>query len=224
MFRGEQGISLVELLVSMLLVSLLGVIVTGLFISTTRSVATGNAINADTGTAANLMNEMTRAVRSGTNAQIAGLPVTAVNTAKPETLVLYSFVDTDELAMRPVKIQFTVDPTSRQIVETRWLAKDAGAGTWKFDAPLTLAFARTYPGVVVARSSTYPVDLFTYLGANNTPLAVDSSGNVDATLVAAVKIKLLERPTKFSTATPVTLSNEVGLPNLGIARTGTPQP
>jgi hypothetical protein len=207
----------------MLLVSLLGVIVTGFFISTSRSVATGNALNADTGTAANLLNEMTRAVRSGTNAQIAGLPVTAVNTAKPETLVLYSFVDTDELAMRPVKIQFTVDPTTRQVVETRWLAKDAGAGTWKFDLPLTIASTRTYPGVVVARSSTFPVDLFTYLDTNNNPLDT-SSGSADPTLVAAVKIKLLVRPTKTSTATPVTISNEVGLPNLGYARTGTPLP
>jgi hypothetical protein len=63
--------------------------------------------------------------------------------------------------------------------------------------------------------------LFTYLRADNTTITNPSS---ELANIVAIKIKVVERPSLGSASVPVILSNEVGLPNLGISRTGTPQP
>ena len=240
--ENEAGFSLIELIVSMLLLAILMAIVVGAFSQMTKSFTTSR-LSVDSANVADVgMNEVTRVIRSGTEIEVAGnatnLPVFI--TAKKEEVLLYAYLDTDSLNPAPTLIQIKIDPTSRDLVEKRWPSTKVN-GYWTFPALTGTAPNRTVVATatptlsrVIARKLVTPVtgeaSMFTFLKtdgcavANPTCDIVPASGNglssaeIDSVVAVAVTMKV--QADDLSRAAPVTLTNRVGIPNLGISRVG----
>jgi len=238
----ERGLSLIELLVSITLTAILLTIVVSAFTQFSGSFrqsrsATDSANVADVG-----MNELTRVIRSATEIEVSG---TATNlpvfiTAKKEELLLYAYIDTSSLTPAPTLIHFKIDPVSRDLVETRWASTKVN-GYWTFpgfagSAPDRTVIASATPILkrVIARKLVAPTaseaSLFTYLktegctGAQPTCDLVPASGNAlssaEVQQVVAVGVTMKVQADDLQRAAPVTITNRVGLPNLGLSRVG----
>ncbi|GGE81889.1 pilus assembly FimT family protein [Mycetocola zhadangensis] len=210
----ESGISLVELLVAMVLLGVASTIVIGLFLSATQTVSMASAIHNDTGTASNVMNAVSKAIRSGTTVRVSGAPnAPALITATPTELVMYSLADSDAVDPRPVRIEFTRDPTSLQLVEKRWAPAAAANGFWDFTAP-TLISSRTFPGALTNGN------VFTYNTAAGDAVPAPTAAQLG--LIASVTVEVTVHGDARASGTPVILKNTVGMPNLGFSETETP--
>lgn len=240
--QDDSGITLIELIVSIVLTAILMTIVVQAFTQFSNSFrvsrsATDSANVADVG-----MNELTRVIRSGTEIEVSGnatnLPVFI--TAKKEEMLLYAYLDTDSLNPSPTLIQFKIDPVSRDLVETRWPSAKVN-GYWTFPS-----FAGTAPDRTVVSSAVSPLKrviarklvsptgtespLFVYLKTDGCTVAqptcsiIPTSGNgltaseIDS--VVAVSVTMKVQADDLQRAEPVTITNRVGIPNLGISRVG----
>lgn len=237
----DDGVTLIELLISITLLAILLAMVVTAFTQFTRTFgssrsATDSANVADIG-----MNEVTRVIRSGTEIEVKdadNLPVFI--TAKKEEILLYAYLDTDSLNPAPTLIQFKIDPVTRELVEKRWASAKVN-GYWTFPAiagtaPNRTVTASAIPTLtrVVARKlitpSTGAAFMFTYLktagcaSAQPTCDIVPSGGNgltadeIDDVVAVSVTMKVQSDPQQR--AAPVTITNRVGIPNLGISRVG----
>jgi len=225
-FRDDAGLSLSELLVSILLLGIVMTIVTSLFVSTNRTVATGKGIADNTKTASNGMNEVARVIRAGTDNPVSGSALSdpAFVTAENEAIVIYAYVNLDSAAERPVMIRLALD-SSRNLIESRWPATLLTNGNWSFPSPSTAPTStRILGGTVATRVSGQPW-VFTYLTAAGDTLPVPATGALTAAqlrTIAAVRVTLTIQASQTNSKNAVTLTNAVGIPNLGIPRTVVP--
>lgn len=216
----DRGISLAELLVAVMLTVISGLIVLSLFLSSTTAIAIGGAAHSDTGTASNLMNSMSRVIRSGVLNQDAGVSNPPLIVAKPTSLQMYSLVDMAAAGpMRPVKVELTVNAAG-ELVEKRWQASLAADGSWTFPASAPLILNRTLPGKILASGAGNPSDLFSYVKADGSVLVAPAGGLSAAQLaeIVAVKVSVAVRASTNTGKNPAVISAQVGMPNLGISR------
>lgn len=211
----DAGVTLPELLVTMMLLGLLSAIALALVTSVTRSFTDERAATDNTMVASNGMNELTRVVRSGTALELPGVATQApvFLDARPMTAVLYVYIDADSAAPRPMKVQFTIDGQGR-LRETRWLATST-------DAPWTFATSAQPTRTVATSVSTTAGALFRYFDAEGHELVVPVTGALTAAQreeIAAVRISLTVQSSASGRTEPVELRNTVSLPNLGISR------
>lgn len=196
--KREEGIGLVELLVSMMLLGLVLVMVTGLFISTTKSVAQAQAINDSSRVAANAANELSRVIRVGDTLGVSGsqVPRPAFSFAGRESLILYSNIDVNasaSIAVRaaqPTLVQFTLTPSGRQLVESRWTATAAGR-FWTFPAVTTTPQVTRNLGGPFTVPSSADTALFSYFDNKSLPIPAPATGSMseaDRKRIAAVRI------------------------------------
>ncbi|AMB57657.1 PilW family protein [Microterricola viridarii] len=220
----DRGIGLAELLVAMMVTLIAAAIVMGIFVSSTKSVATGAAAHADTGTASTLMNELSRVIRSGVKNQLSGVEKPPLIVAKPTSLTMYSLVDMDAVGvMRPVKVELSLNAAGA-LVEKRFKATLSADGSWTFPASSVVLLDRTLPGTILPRSASNPFDLFSYIKADGTEVTAPTAGLTDTQMadIVAVKVSLAVRADTKSSATPAKLSNKIGMPNVGTDRTDLP--
>jgi Tfp pilus assembly protein FimT len=215
---GDSGLSIVELLVSMMLAALLLVLVGTTFVQLVRTTSTVTVSRESSGSASAIAAALSKVIRSASTNPVTGqqLPDPAIVSATDNALVLYSYVDTVASSPKPSKVQFTV--VAGQIVEKRW-ATTSTKSPWLFpDTTAPANITVTYPGVYVPEAST---PLFAYLDAADTPVAAASG--LTATqrpLIASIRIAVRVRPATSSTAKAVSIVNIVGMPNVGIERSG----
>lgn len=226
--RDDSGITMMELLVAMFLFGVLAVLLVTATTTFTRTftkdrVATDNTSIASTG-----MNELTRIIRSGTLLERSGDDVPPFATAKAEELTVYAYVDTNSTTPQPVKVQFKVDPTSRDLTETRWKAKPLAAGSTYWDFETTSYSTRTIARQIVVPAAG-EASLFTYYAINATTLLEEklttpATGLIttDLAKVAVVEVTIKVQSDKTARALPTTIINRVGIPNLGVSRLGAP--
>lgn len=220
---GDDGVSLSELLVTMFLTGIVGLIVVSFFLAFTNSFTQDRVATENTTTAALGMNDLTRIIRSGTEIPVQGQvlndPVFVY--AGDQELIINAFTDTDSAAPRPVRVRFSIN-ASRELIEERFLASETspGSGYWRFNS--SSEGAR-----VIARQLPNPGPgdpwLFTYLAADGSAFnpADDRSLGIDQRRsIAAVRVNLTVQADPTGRADPVTLRNTVGIPNLGVSRVG----
>lgn len=237
--RTDDGITMAELLVAMLVFGILSTLVVGFFASTVRTMSQVQALSTNTSQASNGMNESARIIRAGTDnpvkptaANPAPKPQPAFLQAKKESLVMYAYVNlapvaaTDEL-FRPIMVKLSLD-SKRRLIEQRWSATAAGDGYWTFPDPDRdpPAESRILAATVAPEGAD---SLFTYTDANGARLCVATAGaqclpaaglpEASRRLIAAVKVSLtIEDESGSGEQHRVTLENTVGVPNLGIGR------
>src|SRR5690554_6017179 len=169
----EAGFGLSELIVAMFLFSIVSTLAVTLVVTVSQSFMRERAANDSMNVAAIGMNEVTRVVRSGTLVpQASGADLAVFTQADRESVTLHAYIDTNSASPAPMRVRFAVDPVTRDLTETRWLAypHPTVAGAWLFHS--TPASSR-----VVARKIVVPApseaSLFTYL-------KIDDTGNPEA--------------------------------------------
>lgn len=216
--RGERGIGLVELLVSMLLLGVVSAIVAGLYVSTMRTVAQAKTLTGNTREASNGMNEVTRVIRAATEYPILGQAVNdpAIESATKESVTVYAYVNLDTPTQQPVKIQLALD-AERRLVETQWASIRGVNGYYSFET--TPKSVRILAATVAPAGA---VPLFRYLDGTGAALFTPMSGITDANRarIASVTVNLTVQSSLTDAGSAVSLHNTVGMPNLGLSGAG----
>ncbi len=214
--RDERGMTLPELLVTMFVLSVLSALVLGLVAAFSGTFIRDRASSGSTMTASTGMKELSRVVRGGTPLQLTSGAVAsaAFVEARADRLTLYTYVDTDGDAPRPMRVRFQLD-AQRRVVETRWLAT-TGAAPWTFVPTGSPSTQRPILRQVVTPAPGCDQGLFAYLDADRNPITIGSSGATSAQLdtIAAVSICYAVQDVD-GRADPVTIKNVVGMPNIG---------
>jgi prepilin-type N-terminal cleavage/methylation domain-containing protein len=217
---GERGITMVELLVSMIIFAILLTLVGGAFSTISKAVTLSGQVNSNIEFSSLGMNEISKVLRFAATNPVLNQPIDnpAFVVAKAETLTVYTYVDATATSPAPTEVMFSLN-ASRQLVETRYSAISVASGYWSFN---TTPYRTQILTGTVLTPGTGELPLFTYqTSVNGTALICPTTGLTAAQIpqVAAVqvtmKIKSATGGTNF-----VTLTNTVGLPNLDINRTG----
>ncbi|TFC91821.1 MULTISPECIES: type II secretion system protein [Cryobacterium] len=230
--------SLVELLVSMMLLGLVLSMVTGLFISVSKSVSIAQATDERTRTGSNAVNEMSRVIRAATTLKVTGALVAApaFRFAGREAVVLYSSVDVNAAAdltylpPKPTLVRFEIASGNRELVESRWTATAHPSGTsWIFAPPASPAS----PAASTPANSTRilggplatmtlpltPTDppLFSYYDALGVEIPLPATGGLSASdldLIKSVQIAVRLPGTASSPDGALAVVSIVAPPNL----------
>ena len=215
----------------MFLLGILSVLVVSSFSSFTTNFTRTQLATDSTNVAAAGMNEVTRVVRSGTEIEVSGgsvnLPVFI--SARREQAVLHSYLDAQSTSPAPIMVRFTVDPATRDLLEERWASTKVN-GHWIFPSPTSVPASSR----VVARQIVAPAvgeaSLFTYLKTSGcpveqptceiVPVSGDELSAAEIRSIVAVQVRMKVQSDSLGRAEPVTISNRVGIPNLGISRVG----
>lgn len=212
----DAGLSMVELLVSLMLASLLLVLVGTTFVQLVITTATVTVARESGGSASTVATELSKVIRSASTNTVSGVavPDPAIVSGTDNALVLYSYIDTGSVTPKPTMVQFTI--VAGQIVEKRW-ATTSVASPWVFPAlTATPTNTVTYPGIHVPDGVT---PLFAYLDATDTPVAPGVGLTAaQRPLIASIRISVRIRPATPTTAKPTAIVNVVGMPNVAIKR------
>lgn len=220
--RRDDGLSLAELLVAMVLLGIVLAMVTGLFVSVAKSVSQSQAVNDSTRVASNASNAMSKVIRVSTNLAVSGTPVAtpAIAFAGREALMLYSNVDVSsaigvaDRPSRPTRVRFEINATSRQLTESRWRATETGR-FWTFAAATTPpSSVRNLDGPFVAPTGSVS-PLFTYLDSASVVVPTPASGTLsvaDIKRIAFVQVTVSIGSAGGNTAS--TIVNTIKLLNL----------
>lgn len=215
----ERGISLVELIVAIFVGGLVIAIVSSMYLGLSRTVQIGDTSSSSTKAASLAMTEVSIALRFATTNPSAGsqVPSPAFVTAANESITIISYIDSSATSPQPSQVNFALD-SSRRLVETRY-ASHLVNGYWTFYT--TALWSRILTGAVVAQSGTEPF-LFSYLDSSNSVISPGSGGLTASqyATVAAVMVTVKLAIATTAGTSPVVLQNTVGLPNLGMTRTG----
>lgn len=212
---------MVELVVSMLLLSIVMTIVVSLLMSITNAAALSQGIDASSKTASNAMNELAQVVRNGATVPVKNniVPQPAFVSAAPESLTIHSVLDSSGSMLVPVRVGFTVN-AKRQLIEHRWTASVTdGYYTWPTGVAVT---SRNLSGsLLIPEAGGTP--LFTYLDSLGNRLAMGTDNKLTAANLAKVRsitITMRVEAEGGATGEIIELVNTIGLPNLGEVRTG----
>lgn len=209
--RDDAGISLAELLVTMMVFAILMAITSGFMVSAMRASAQARTIDESTRAATTAMTAVTRNLRAGTDNPVAGvtLPAPAFETAAGNEIVFYAYVNLASAEASPIKVRYWLD--GRALKETTTASRRSADGFFTFTGA---ASTRT-----LATSVVPGPDLFTFVGATGADLPLAGlATDVAKRQIAAVRVRVQVGPSATSPAA-TTLVNTVGLPNLDIART-----
>ncbi|NQW87892.1 MULTISPECIES: type II secretion system protein [unclassified Frigoribacterium] len=212
--RRDDGISLAELLVAIMVFGIVLTVVSTTFVSLTKATAQARFIDANTRVASNGLNDLSRTIRAArTIAQPGGTEASAFTLATTESLTLTTAVNTaDSLTTVPRRVTYRLE-ADRTLSSSTVVATPLQTDFWQFTSPAT---KRALGGTVVtAASSGSP--LFTYLDFTGKTLTPDASGALTASQlpsIAAVTISLTIDRTSSMSSQAVTLQNTVSLSNL----------
>jgi len=217
---GEDGVTMTELLVAITLFAILSTLVITSVTTISQTLARNRVATDNTNVASVGMDELTRIIRSGTSlTPVATNP--AFLTAAPEELTIYAYIDAPDATPTPLKVQFKVNATTRDLVETRWKGtRSSATAPWTFP---TIDSTRIIARKIVTPASG-EASLFTYyrVDANlaEQVMTTPVTGVANLGSIATVEIAIKVQTDPNSRADPVTVLNRVGIPNLGISRLG----
>ena len=222
--KDQTGFGLAEFVVAIGLFSILATLIIITFSNFTRTLNVDRAATTNTNLASVAMDELTRVIRAATSIPVynTATDLPAFSYAHKEKVILYAFIDTGSGTPKPIKVQFEV-VASRDLVETRWAAHPvSGHPTyWEFDttAQSTRVIARK-----IVTPGTGEDSLFNYqsIGTDLLPddMTIPTGGIAAANLskIAVVEVTVKVQSDTTGKAAPVTMTNQVGIPNLGVSR------
>ena len=230
--KNEDGFGLMELLVSMGLFSILATLIVATFSSFTDVLSKDRVATANINASAVAMDELTRVVRAATTIPMPNADdLPAFRIADKEKIQLYAYIDTSSSSPVPVLVQFEIAVVTgiRCLVEKRWAAfPKAGNPTyWDFPNPAsaTPTTTRTIARMIIAPTGAEQF-LFNYqqIGTDLKPIDMTIPSGGIVTTASLNKIAVVEVTVKVQTDTvtqlapPALITNQVGIPNLGVSR------
>lgn len=209
----DRGISLAELLVTIMIFGIVLTVVTSTFISLTRATSQAGTTDSNVRVAANGMNEMTRIIRGAVNNPVPGAASDspAFSEATPESMTLTTAVNQTGSITQPVQVRLYLG-TDRSLIEKKTASVAYQTSFWQFTGA---ASQRTLTGAVSASSASVPV-LFQYFDQSGAPLVPQSNGALSPAQMSAISTVTVSITIAGGKATDpgVRLVNTVGLPNI----------
>ena len=215
--RDSDGVTLPELLVTMMLLTMLLAMIMTIFVAFTRTFSDDRASSNNTASATVAMDELTRVIRAGTKNEVASSATLqpVFSKAGPDGVTLQAYIDTDAATPRPTQVEFVIGADD-SLVERRWDAAVSTDGYFTFGG--SVDSERTIARGVDDTAS--PVFLFfdkSYTEIEPVGGAIPTS---KLSAIAAVQITLTLQSDDTGRAQPATLQNSVGIPNLNVSRIG----
>lgn len=218
--RADDGITLVELIVAMALTAVIVTAAVGFYISGAKATSLAQNVDVATRQATNGMSEMARMIRAATANPIASptpggaTTVPAVVSAGTTSVTLFAYVNLTGSNESPVQVTFALNTTNGQLVETIYPATTSVPGSnghWEF--ALVPSSQR-----ILCDSVVTGAQLFHYLPAGGPPEMTPPG--TDQTALASIRsIQITLTVQMGSASSAVTLTNSVGMPNLGFTNT-----
>ncbi|MFN8156713.1 MAG: hypothetical protein U0R68_04805 [Candidatus Nanopelagicales bacterium] len=202
----DSGLTLAELMITLVLMGVVGTLMLSATIMVSRTVVNTQASGDSLDINRVGMNRMARSIRAGIEIVRSGQAnQPAIDTMGANTLTMYS-----SLGASPTKITYAID-ANRNLTETT-VAAGGTSPYWTFTGtPKTTIIAYKVP--------VGAPNLFTYLDSDGNVLSTQTATD-DATtgLVKQIQINLQVDANPGKGVGPVTLTNTVVLPNLGVAK------
>lgn len=205
--RGDEGFSLVELLVAMAVLSIVMVMVTNLFVTVTRATQSANVSRNAVGQASNAMDEITRTVRLASPNAVAGTtPSPAVASGTSSTITVLTYVDTAAGSPMPTQVAFALNSGALQ--ETRTASNPSGTFAVFTGAATTRTVASGLTSIA-----------FGYADASGTAITPSGTGLTAAqqAQVATVTVTVTAPSISGGTSDPIVLTSTVLLTNVALA-------
>lgn len=225
---GQSGISLVELMITIMIFSLIMVMISGFFMSSTRIIDLSTGLTQNTKTVSNAMSATSRAIRAGTDNPVVGnaIPDPAFLVAKSDDIVFYAYVNLAGSMEQPVMYRFRVDRTTGVLTESQWPAQALAGGRWQFPSnPDAVAptYTRTIAETIAPDSGTNQPFTFVLKGSE-TPVVAGAGGlsRAQRQAIIAVQVQIVVQSSLTDDSRRVTLVNLVGMPNLGFETKDSP--
>jgi len=216
----DRGITLVELMVAMMLLSLLMVMVVGFFVSANRAYRSNTTIDQNTRVASNIMTEVARSLRAASENPLPDNSTdSAFVLASSTSVTFFAYINLDASVEIPEQLQFSVN-ANNMVVESTWAATAATGGFWTFPAVTSAPTStRILGGPILPVAKGGPV-LFSYNAVDGSAIAgvTTSTTNDVARTIASVDVAVTVG-TSSTAGANAALINTVGLPNLPLART-----
>lgn len=209
--RGDDGLTLVELLVAMSLLAIAMTLVTALVVTVSRAYTREEA-QRDSSTGAALgMQHLSRVIRAAVELDLSsGERAPAFSAASPTVLTLSAYVGVEHVDEGPVRVELALDTAADEIIERRFAAYRV-AGIWEF---------RTTPSErrVLARD-VVDAAVFAYERADGSTLPSRALTQEERREIAAVRVSYGVQTDRTGRVPPSRIVNVVSLPNLEITRT-----
>jgi Tfp pilus assembly protein PilW len=213
--RREAGLSLVELLAAIALTGLIAGLAVSLFVTGTHTVSLSQSIDGGTRQASNGMNQVARMIRAATpdpySNPAVGAPQSdpAIIVATATSIRFYAYVNLSG-AESPVMVSYSV--VGGVLQETQYAATTTTPGPnghWDF----------TYPNASSTRSlcNSIPssVVVFRYFDKTNTELLPATLAADPTSHAAITSIQVTITIQATGAASAVTLTNTIGMANVG---------
>lgn len=214
--RDDRGLSLVEVLVSMLLTGIVMALAMSFFAMgarTTTEATTTRTVVADTVT---LQNAITSRVRVAAEAPFSATSNIAFARAEGQAVQFYSWSETPALAPRMSRV--TIAVTANRVTVSSCPGTQAG-GFWTFPCSAAATTSQTFQNLIVA-PATGEQRLFTYRDRCGVVLgnAAGTVPSTDYSRIQTVEVSVKSKTPGTADATAVYLTTPVYLTN--IASTG----
>lgn len=224
--RGDEGLTLQELMVSMVMLAVVMTLVMSFLVTFSRAFTQDRAATESINLSSSGMVELSRVIRAGTEIRVAS----ATNNtpvfleAKNERMVLHAYIDTASAGPEPVKIEFWIRSVtgSRELMEKRCPAVTGSGPYWTFQSDAACT-DRLITRHIMSQSGTEAF-LFGYQNADGAVMTPPASPGAFTTdqlrTIGRVNVYLKVQADATSRAEPVVLQATIGIPNLGIDRVG----
>lgn len=214
--RRDDGVTLIEALVVMVLSSLLMTIAGTFFVTVSMQTMKAEDVRLSTADASNIMNVVSTTIRAAVRNPIATSPNPdpAIVDGTKTSLTVITYTDAGPSFELPQRLRYRVD-TGGRMVEERWYATDVD-GYAVFPAITATPDAKRFLGNVVVNTSAEP--LFRYFNSSGT--AVGTAGTLSGTERAAVtSIRFYVKVRADTSEEVVVLDSTVGMPNMNLGLT-----
>jgi hypothetical protein len=231
----EDGVSLIELMVVVMLSTLILAVIGTLFVNVSMKTTDSVDVRSSTADASNIMNAVSTTIRGSIPVPVkpsaSGVPndpLPAVQTAGANSLVVYSYTDAGPSFPVPLQVRYSVDSQGRMI-ESRWVATgcslsdpSACVATYPtYKATSTTPDATRVLGNIVVNVTQCPVGepscqlepLFRYYDICGARLGTDKDGTTLLSDISFVEFNVRVRAA--DSKEDVRLINRIGLGNTG---------
>jgi type II secretory pathway pseudopilin PulG len=219
--RDDEGIALIELIVSMVVMLIMLTLIARMFAQVTNAADDNQHTRSGIGIAGTAMDEITRVIRQGArvNTSVTATEGAVLAGSTSTSLSIDSYVDSTivagQAAVAPTRVVLSVD-ASGNLNEARY----AGTVTNGYVSFSSTSVDHIGNGPILTASGTTP--LFAYTDGDGAAIVPGSSGlsQAQALRVAAVTVSVTVTNALSSGDDPVQLVNQVTMPNIAIVNGG----
>jgi len=214
--RGEEGITLVEVLVVMMLSLLLMTIAVTFFTTVSKQTMQAVDTRRSTADASNIMNVVSTSIRAAVRNAVSTSPNPdpAIVAGSATSVTVITYTDAGPSFELPQRLRYSIDASGRMIEEA-WRSTNVG-GYAVFPSMSATPNSKRVLGNVVVNTSAEP--LFRYYDATGAQLGAGAT--LTASQRAAVtSVRFFVKVRAEKSQQVVVLDNTVGMPNMDLGLT-----